>query len=288
VPLLTDDFSYRLGDAGFILNPDDITPPFVDITDVRGFDNAPIRTTERDHEGTDGGFMDAELERGRPISLEGMAYADGEEVESLLDRLKEEWAPSRTPVPLYFKVPGVGERLFFVKPLGCRYDVNQLRRVGCTAIQFQAFAEDPRAYDSTLQDVPMGLGAIQTDGFGFPLEFPFGFGALSSTDDGTWVTNAGNRATPVKLIIPGPVSGPRVFNETVGAELRFDITLDAPDFLVVDTQYRTVLLNGTVNRRTTLEQGNWFFLQKGDNFLRYRAGAVTASVMSVQYRHAWR
>lgn len=285
---LTEDFTYKLGDTGVVLNPDDITPPFVDITTLRGFDSAPIRTTERDHEGTDGGFMDAEFEKGRPIFLEGMAYADGLSVETFLDSLKENWAPSRTLVPLYFKKPGIDERLFFVKPLGCRYDVEQIRRVGCTNIQFEAYAEDPRAYGSVLQSTPIDLGATVGDGFGFPLGFPFGFGSLPSTDDGVYVENLGNRPAPVRFTISGPVTTPRIINDTLSKELKFNITLAADETLVVDTQYRSVLLNGTVNRRTVLEEPNWFFLQKGLNFIRYRAALDSASSMIIEYRHAWR
>src|SRR5687768_9358567 len=102
---LTDEFSYQLGDAGIILNPDSLSTPFVDITRVTGLDSPPFRTTERDHEGTDGGFMDAEYEKGRPIILEGLAYANGSELESFLDDLKANFAPSRTLLPFYFKKP---------------------------------------------------------------------------------------------------------------------------------------------------------------------------------------
>jgi hypothetical protein len=286
---LIDDFSYQLGDGGVILNPDALTTPFVDIEKVVGLDNAPIRTTERDHEGTDGGYMDAELEKGRPIVLQGMAYVnDSEQVETFLDTLKENWAPSRSPVPFYLKKPGLVERVLFVKPLGCQYDVDSLRRVGCTAIQFSAYAEDPRIYTSTPVNENMTLGAITGDGFGFPLGFPFGFGVAPSTDDGSWFYNLGNRATPVVFTISGPVDTPRIINETASKTLKFNIVLATDEFLVVDTQARTVLLGGTANRRNTLEVGDWFFFQKGENFIRFRANAITAATLNVRYYHAWR
>lgn len=286
---LTDDFSFMLTDTGVVLNTDDITPPFVDITMIRGLDSAPIRTTERDHEGTDGGFMDAELEKGRPIILEGMAYVnDGATVETFLDQLKENWAPRRIAVPLYVKKPGVPERVLFVKPLGVRYDIDAMRRVGCTNIQFQAFAEDPRIYTGELVSENMSLGAIAGDGFGFPFGFPFGFGTLPSTDDGRFFENLGNRSTPVVFTISGPVTTPIILNETAGRELKFNITLAVDETLVIDTAARTVLLNGSVNRRNALEDGNWFFFQKGMTFIRFRAATMTSANLNVQYRHAWR
>jgi hypothetical protein len=128
--MLTDVFSYRLGDNGVILNPTNLVPPFVDITEITGLDNAPYRTTERDHEGTDGGYMDAMYEKGRTITLEGMAYSSvHEQVTPFLDQLKADFAPSRVPVPFYYLEPGVPERLLFVKPLGARYDIAEMRRV---------------------------------------------------------------------------------------------------------------------------------------------------------------
>ncbi len=284
---LTEELTFKLGDAGVILNTDSTSLPFVDIQKVIGLDSAPFRETQRDHEGVDGGFLDAELEKGRPIILQGEAYADTSSVEEYLDSLKANFAPSRTLIPLYFKAPGVVERLVYVKPQGCRYDWEQARRIGKTAIQFKAFAEDPRLYAATATSVDVPFSAGASTGFGFNLGFNFGFGG-SASSDGAVVTNEGNRPTPVVFTITGPCNTPTIRDDTYGHSLTFNIILASGESLVVDTQYKTVKLNGTLNRRNTLVDPDWFFLEPGTTFLRYNAVSGAGSTMNITFRSAWR
>lgn len=272
---LTDEYTFKLGDTGVVLNADDTTSTFVDISKISGLDSAPPRSTERDHEGADGGFMDAEFEKGRPIALEGTVYAVNTELQPYLDKLKANWAVSRTLVPLYFKTPGVTERVLFVKPLGCRYDFEQAARLDQADIQFQAFAEDPRVYDSTLVSVNIYQGEQVTNGRSYPRSYPYGYGATTSIV-GTNLTVDGNRPTPPVYTMTGPIDRPRIVNETTGESMFFDISLSATDSLVVDVKNRTVLLNGQ-NRRSVLRYANWLFLQPGLNFIRYRADTFNVS-----------
>lgn len=284
---LTEELTFRLGDDGVILNTDSVSIPFVDITDVVGLDNAPYRETERDHEGADGGFMDAEFERGRPIVLTGTIYADTSSMETYLDLLKEDFAPSTSLVPFYYKAPGVDERVLFVKPQGCKYDWNQIRRTGQASVQFKVFAEDSRIYTAALSSQVIPFGGTAATGFGFNLGFNFGFGAPAGTD-GAFVTNLGNRPTPPTFIFTGPADTPIIIDETYGHTLRFNTILGASDTLTVNTQYRTVKLNGTVNRRSVLTDPDWFFLQKGLTFLRYTALSGASSFVTVEFRSAFR
>lgn len=282
-----NDFEYRMGDSGTTLNPSDMTLPFVDIVKVTGLDTPELRTTERDHEGVDGGFLDAEFERMRTLTFEGQVITNGVGTEAFLDTLKGEWAVGQGLQPLYIQHPEVQERVVFVKALGVRYDVNELRRLGSADIQFMCQAEDPALYDSTLLSLPINQGLSIASGFGFPLGFPFGFGApVDPTTTNAY--NGGNRPARATITIPGPVTNPRIISETAGKELRFLITLEASDSLIIDLYARTVKLNGTVSRRGTLQNPNWFMLAKGDNFLQYRADTTGNPAATISYRYAWR
>lgn len=283
---LTDDFSYMLGDSGIILNPDALITPFVDITKVIGLDNAPYRTTERDHEGTDGGFMDAEYEKGRSLILEGTAYADGDSVEPFLDSLKANYAPSRTLVPFYFKKPGVTERFLRVKPLGCKYDVDQIRRLGLTEIQFSMFAEDPRIYSSNVREEFITQSQTALTGRSYNKGYSYGYGTTVDPSARNIVVG-GNRPTPVTLLMTGPAEQPTVINETSGTTMVFDLSLPAGSVLAVDTYYHTVRLDGA-NRRSALVDPNWFFLLPGDNIIRYRSQIDGGSVLTIRGYDAWR
>lgn len=284
------ELTFQLTDSGVVLNSDVLlNTPYVDIQQVSGLDNAPYRETKRDHEGTDGGFMDAEFEQGRDITLEGVVYApSGTSIESYLDSLKENWAPSSSLVPLFVMADNtVGLRYVNVKPLGCKYNWETARRLGVTNVQFNCYAEDPRLYTYSATDVIIPVGAFIYTGFGFNLGFSFGFGGASSDTDGQYVTVGGNRPTPPLLTINGPVVNPVIYNDTVGKFMTFAITLNDGDQLQIDTKTHTVRLGGSANRRNTLTNAGWFMLQPGQNFMRFRAESGTGS-LEVFYHDAWR
>lgn len=289
--MLTEGFTFKLNDDGVVLNTDSTGLPFVDITDVNGLDSAPFRETMRDHEGTDGGYLDAEYETGREISFEGTVFGEVADLETFLDSLKANYAPRTTPVPLYvMSDASVTERLMFVKPRGVRYQWSATtRKHGEIPVRFGMYAEDPRIYGITEYSIDIGFGAVAYTGIGFPLGFSFGFGGSSLTTDGAYVNNAGNRPTPAVITLVGPVTNPQVINETVSVTMSFNITLSSSDSLAIDLGNRTITLNGTANRRGTLVGTQWFLLEPGDNFLRFRgtSGSAPAS-MNVTYRDAWR
>lgn len=274
------DYTFRLGDAGVVLNANSNSLPFVDIIEVRGLDSAPFRETTRDHEGVDGGFMDAEFEKARSITLSGIVYANANSMETYLDTLKANYAPSRTLVPFYFSAEGSNERVLFVKPQGVRYDWDLDRRLGVARVQFNMYAEDPRIYATSEQSTNIELGSITTDGFGFPMSMPLGFGATVEVGSSKTVLNAGNRPTPAEFTIFGPVTDPKIINLTSSKTLDFRIVLSASETLVINSYYRTVRLNGTNNRRNALLTPDWFDLDPGETTFKYEAGARNTTLFN--------
>jgi len=285
---LTQDYTYQLGDAGVLLNSDLTLLPFVDIDTISGLDSPAFRESQRDHEGTDGDFLDAEFELGRDLLLSGTIYTDPNDPETYLDALRFNFAPSRTLVPFYFKSPNKPERVLFVKPRGVRYDINSLRRTGLSAAQFQMHAEDPRIYTSLLKQTVLSAGSAITLGRGYNKSYNHGYGTIVTVPDSFTVTNAGNRPAPATITITGPVTTPQIVSDTAGATLTFNITLDVSDVLVIDLLNHTVVLNGSTNRRGTLLAANWFLLQPGDNIMRYRTAIGSVTTATVAWRDTWR
>ena len=280
---LTEDFTFQLN-GGVILNSS-VATTFVDIEKVVGLDNAPFRETIRDHEGADGGFMDAEFEKGREIVLEGVVYGV---TETYLDSLKANYAPVATPVPFNFKASAeVNERLLYVKPRGCRYDWELARRIGKTPIQFLMYAEDPRIYEAAGIITIVNYGGDVTNGLAFNAGFNVNFGG-GATPGGGSVTNTGNRDTPVTFVVTGPITDPVISNTTTGHTLNFSITLGVGQTLTVNTRDRTVYLDGTINRRNTLTTPDWFFLIPGVNNIGFGGLTGTGSTLSISFRSAWR
>ena len=292
---LTTDFSFQLGNSGFILNSAGITYPTFDIDTIQGLDSAPIRTSVRDRDGTDGGYVDAEYEQARPIQIAGTLYDDASNTETTLDRLKQEWAPSRVPVPLYFQAPKIGQRMVWVKPGGCHYDIDQLRRLGMCKISFTAIAGDPRIYATTQTVKTIYVSNTIQTGFGFNLAFNFGFGGVTAGISPPLIVNSGNRPTPVLFRMYGPYFNPHIVNTTTGDEMAFNlIVASSLDYLEVDTDARTVRFFsatfGVGNFRDTLRRPSWFQLQPGTNVINFNVegNSTTATHMDIIFRSAWR
>ncbi len=287
MPSLVNPLTFQLNE-GVVLNDDILLAgqPFVDIDQVTGLDSSPYRETRRDHEGTDGGFIDAEFETGRPITLKGTAYGNGGDLDNYLDSLKSNYSPVRTPIPFYFILANGVTRLTYVKPLGCAYNWDSSRRIGATPIEFKMYAEDPRIYANSLSSATLPIGGIITTGLSFNLTFNLGFGGGGSAA-GQFINNLGNRSTPLLFTVNGPVTTPQIINDTLGITMTFNIDVGASETLVIDTGNHTVRLNGITNRRNVLLSPTWFSLDPGLTFIRFQAAAGSGT-LTVQFRSAWR
>lgn len=286
---LTTDYTYQFGDTGVVLNQfTSAVVPFIDITSVTGLDNSEFRTSERVREGSDGGFIDAQYENTRAITLGGTIYCPADQVETFADSLKGNFAPAFASSPFYFKHPTVEQRVVFSKSLGCRYNVDNLRRFGQTAVQFMLKAEDPTIYGSQLTPL-VGSLAAASSGRGYPRSYNYGYGIVVGSAGAINAINSGNKPAPAIIRLQNVIN-PVIVNDTIGKKITFIATINSPDYYDVDLKNRTVTLNGTANRRSTVQgTSQWFLLQPGSNLLRLlgSAGVGTPS-MTVTYRPAWR
>jgi hypothetical protein len=294
-PPLSADFMCQYKDDGLVLNTEATgLTSFVDITRITGLDNAPIRVTERDWEGQDGGFIDAEFESARTVIIEGTVYGPEGDVERYLDSLKANYAPSRSSYPFYVRLPRVGVRTLMCKSGGVSYDVGQRRRVGQIDFQITLMAGDPSFYTNTASgQIDLGGGTTIIYGRGYNKSYNFGYGGSGQHGPQVTITPGGNRQCSADIMIYGPVQNPTLYLEEQNRWLRFDIILNAGDVLVVNLRNRTVLLNGTANRRSALKGDSaWFMLSPGSNTFRFEGiqtvpGPPFATAV-IQYSPAFR
>lgn len=164
--------------------------------------------------------------------------------------------------------------------------VNLQFAYGHAEAAFQIDCTDPRIYSQAENTGNVGL-ASTGGGMSFNATFDLSFGAVS-TGGNLNVTNDGDTDAPAVLRIDGPCTSPTVENVTQGKTLEFDITLSASEYLEIDTENRTVLLNGTASRYSTLvSTSRWWDLAPGVNALDFRAATATAATLTVTWRDAW-
>lgn len=255
---------YQFGDTGIVLNSSP-SIPFVDIEQVSGLDNGDVRSSTKDHEGADGGFVDSAYQTLRTVVLEGTIYANPNAFEAYMESLKANFAPTFLPVPLYFQTDA-GPRVVYGKSQGLRYVKTNARNYGKQPFSVTILCEDSRIYDSTTQTVTVYTNTIVTEGRGYNKGYPFGYGAAIEPNSGTLIL-PGSRTSPGQYMLYGPVVNPIVINDTLGLEWDFFIALSKDDYLIIDPAYKTVRLNGGQSRRSSMV-GRWWQLQPGTNDFR--------------------
>jgi hypothetical protein len=283
-PPVLDDFSFQYMDDGVTLNPNSTNPPFVDVTRVAGLDSAPTRVTSRPSEGRDGGVVEADYRDIRTIAIEGRIFYA---TEDYLDTLKANFAPVGTAQPLYLKAPGVDQRVLFCKSTGFKYDWETARRISIVEFQIQLLAGDGNLYSGDESVVVGTLPSGANPGRFYNRTYPLTYGGV--IDNGALIVrNDGNKDAPALITLTGPVTNPRITHDNTGNRLELLMTVGPSDYLEIDLGRRSIMLNGTANRRPYLTSSSrWFLLEPGNNQLRYSAAAATTSTMTVTFRHTW-
>lgn len=261
--LITTAEQYQFGDAGVLLNGPS-TLPFADINSVQGLDNGDVRESEFQRDGAHGSFIDAFYQSARTVTLEGTVYADPNNLESYLDSLKANFAPSATDQPLYFKTDSTTEpnRCVFGKSLGFSYTKDAARRIGSANFQVQIRCGDPRVYSQTVTTTSVSWGS------------------------GTATLNlSGNRNTPGTMTLIGPLTNPTITHNQTGAQFNFTMTLSSGQQVVIDLNKRTVLQGSTNVRNKMILGGTWpEFIPGSNTFSRGGSGSGTFQVSA---RSAW-
>lgn len=103
-----------------------------------------------------------------------------------------------------------------------------------------------------------------------------------------FLTNPGERPGPLTMRIDGPLTGPVVTHAGTGLQLVFasSLTLGSDDWLDVDMENQTVLLNGQAARNGYVISRDWFGFDKGVNQFSF-AAASGSGKLTVTGTPAW-
>lgn len=179
----------------------------------------------------------------------------------------------RGQYPLTIQTPGLANGATVtanarVRRLVMPSDLDMIHAgVGKAVVEW--FATDPRLYGAALNGAT--VPGETEGGVSWPISWPLVWGGSASGGQMT-LTNLGEFDAPWVATITGPVTNPRIRNQTTGQEMRVNMTVEAGQTLVIDEDARTILLNGTGNRRSMLAVGSeWFSIVPGANVIQYAA-----------------
>lgn len=206
-----------------------------------------------------------------------------------MNALKLALAPGSPEAPFSFQVPGVaggGTRRVNARPRKLALPVERDRffyRMPVATVQLNA--TDPRIYDDLQQSQNVGLAA-GVAGHAWDNTWNFSWGG-ATTSTSIFAVNAGTFPTPFVVRFDGPVTNPSIENVGTGDRLALNLALGSGEFLVIDTDARTVFLGGTASRYSSLTSANWFDLLPGTTQLRFAGTTAGSPLMTVTWRSAW-
>jgi hypothetical protein len=263
---------------------------------VSGWDGVddlpPVRSTDATRSGEHGAFLGTDLLNERTVTLQLLLLPEDPtpaaaraRYDALVQAVATAFAPQNADLPLIYNA---GTRRINCRPK--RRDIpRELSRSGFSGVAtIELAAADPRIYDATLQTLTTGLPTSTGLGTGFPIGFNLGFGGAVS---GGFITavNAGNFPSRPVVTLQGPADNPQITNLTTGQFIKLNLALGATDYLTIDFDAHSILLNGTASRRSSMSTlSQWWELPPGSSQLRWTSDNFYAgALMTVQFRSAW-
>lgn len=261
------------------------------VASVEGLADLPaIITSDRDRLRQHGRTPGADFLGGREVTV-GLEVFGGTEAAftTAVQALQAVTMPGDPEAPLYFRVPGIGDSGV------CYVNARPRKRSMPVATEFYyripvasvAFsATDPRIYSGTAKQTQT-TNPVTFGGLAFNATADFSFGGVTSSGTVT-ATNAGTFQTPLRFRIDGPVVDPVITNVVTGERLALTITLASGQYLDICTAGRTVLLNGTASRYSSLTADTtWMQLPPGNSEFQFRATTDFAGQLTISWADAW-
>lgn len=283
--LITDDWEVEF--AGLLLGGE---TPYAFASSKGLADMPALQTADRSRLRRHGTLPGDDFMLDRQIEMQFEVYGETiEEFEAAVADLTAATQPGVVESPLSFRIPGVaggGVRQVQARirrrsvPLGSEW----YYRIPIYTLVW--VATDPRIYSNvdTVQTVNLPSGG---GGLSWPATWPANWSA--QVDSGSlFVVNEGNFGAPWSGEITGPAVNPVIRNVSTGQYLGFNITLADGDVLTVDSELRSVVLNGTASRYYTIQAGSsWWDFEPGTTEIAYRAATTTTSNLTLTTRSAW-
>ncbi len=256
------------------------------LTDIDGFGNPDPKVGEHEYANNHGGLITSQYYQSRLLTLAG--YIIGQDA--------ADFATARRDFFQAFSFLNAEKLLKFTTlndtALQCNVMIKSRireKQEGPTASSFvlELKAADPLFYSQNANTVQGGIATLTGAGFALPFSFPL---ALSGSLEGILtLTNNGNaRVYPTQIKLIGPGTNFTLSNKTTGANLLFNGTLAAGEYVTIDPKRRTAYKNGTDNVYGSMS-GDWWDLYYGNNSVALVVGSgnTAATGVEIQWRDAY-
>lgn len=279
---MTSDYQFSFNGVSFGVGTN------IQVLQSSGLEDLPtVRSNDVNRPRDTGEFIGLDFSGGRDVTVDLLLLdtAGAADLYTTIQALQTATVPIQSgTLPLTFQVPGRINRQVNARPRRRSIPVNVDYSVRYVKASVEFHCADPRIYDVNISTLALNLPVV-SGGLSWPLHWPLSWGTATS-GAGT-ATNAGNVNTRAVVTFAGPLTAPSIKNATTGQTWACSAVLNNGDSLVVDFDQKTVLLNGTASRYSTIATGSvWWEIVPGANSIIYSASAGTGTA-TVAYRSAW-
>ena len=128
----------------------------------------------------------------------------------------------------------------------------------------QLRADDPLIYDDGATGGTEAILRVQQALGGFPINFELPL-EIGGGPDITYVTNGGTEPVYPIIHLYGPLHSPTVVNRTTNQQFQVIVDLTGSDEVIIDSQLRTVTLNGTDIYHLKSPSSDFIMIDPGQN-----------------------
>ena len=271
------------------------------IMTIDGLEDLPVIRNQDDNRGyQDGMWTGRDFLSGRMLTFTITVRGDTNfSMNYYLDLLQANLVPQQQGTGLLqFQLPNSDLQRIDARVRRRAIQINTEYSSGIATAIYEFFCPDPRYYDNELKTTDL-TNSTAVAGRTYnrvyiapptnpanPEETGMSYGGGAGAPN--LITNDGWTTTYPLITIQGPAINPKVTNVTAGAFLQIDATIGTNDQLVLNTDYRTVTLNG-VNRRALLNNSStWFAAPPGTSYYTFTAtGTDGNTACVVTWRNAY-
>lgn len=236
--------------------------------ELEGLTGLPnIRSTSGVNAGADGGWTSAQFFDARLISIKCVIAAQNPAtVEQKRRELMSLLALGKAnPLEIRFTTESGNAYTINARVTGVTAPLGQILKKQDVLIQLRA--DDPLIYAYNEEGGTVATLLVQQPSGGF--EIPFTIPLTINGGEGyTSVVNSGTEAVYPVIELTGPLHNPSVVNQTGNQIIELDnLTMSASDKVVIDTQTRTVTLNGADVYDLLSEDSSFMTILPGENIM---------------------
>jgi len=259
------------------------------ISKVKGLDNPDVREARENKPAAHGQNDYGQFLGARLITLEGKIMGESDlDKNTLRDALDTAFLKDGIYRWLKFQATGgIAKQVYckvFDKDIPDEYQGMEFFR----DFTINLLAVDPRIYSqiettSTIQ-ISTSIG-----GRSYPRTYPLNFGT-AKVGGNVSCNNVGNFESLPLIKIYGPVNAPEIMNVTDSNKfIKVNMVVNSGDYLEINLDSKTIMLNGTASRYLYLDSGSeWFSLLSGINSLTFKdSGGNVLGYAEIKFKSSW-